>query len=1193
MPSQIDIWKTFIEAEKILLDAATTPFYLETDTLKWLDNTICKVKVNSKVLTETVEKIINSAFPDILHSNIDWERGVISKPKKIQVSKRQLQKAKEKGASHHLYLSSEPSINFEISHDKTERQVFLELINRIPDSDKKKILLTEKEIGKLINSSNEIISLNPPFGAVFSVKPSEYYLESSKLNLEKSLKNFTKTIKHDLAANSLSIYNSFVPIEKIEEVENNLPFTVGDIEIAVRIENFPWEEERWRRSLGVFYKGEEAIINPIVILPPPVNRSFRYFLKKQSSKTELYMMIRQLGIIYETCFGKSNISIQYRYSFKANPMEWARNVHEKLSGTEVVYNPSGNLVSFDFENINQLRKLKKQLQSLDILTIDDNGEEHLYKVEHEFKNPLRAINESLKKQMGFLDIHYSRNREKLICSYFYPTGNDAEKLIAESKIREIIKTFNYSGFKVENPKIEVGFEQYSFYFSEREAIEELEKNLLRIKNEEIGFRDEKKFDAFGKIEKVKFPYITFKVKKGINPPNLNQKIFGNLKGEEDKIKRLADTVNRIYDKKEDSCVNPLIKILMRESSYLPTIDNIENSLKFTAKLEEVSDSRLNQYLNPSQLKAITKSLLAQDIFVIQGPPGTGKSTGISEIIWQHLKADHRKRILVTSETNLAVDNALDKLRSKHHNLIKPVRFGDRVFEKDGVKIYKLDKEGRRFSMNLIEDWVKGISNIQEEGASLHDSEVSDANEIDNPNVVQDWMFRISKYAGTVETEENDTELILKWKQAMGTPSVHTKSIFYKNYKKNINVIGAASSSIGKTSSTNKFTGFYLDYSKVFLPNAFEKYQEGLDIGNKRLIAQGAKEMDSKNIYFDLIIQDEASKATPPELALPMVYAKKSIIIGDHRQLPPMVDTNEFIENLESIEGRADSREERVRVRKLIEQIRSNRDEFDISHFERIFKGVPNALKAAFNTQYRMHPSINDAICQFYPTNEEEGEFGLLCGLAPEHIDSKDLTNPQSRYHGITIPGFMDIDDHIIWVDTNSPELKVGTSRSNQGEVEVIEKIISAFNSNPSFDKFLNSWNDVEDQQIGIISFYGAQLSQLNKLKDQYPKVPMRISTVDKFQGMERNILIVSTVRSNKLASYENQEPEKCDTQNSLGFAEFPNRLNVALSRAKRLLIIVGNKTHFCQKDIYQNVVKSIEKSQNGKVITAEKLLQKT
>src|SRR5690606_41510264 len=87
-------------------------------------------------------------------------------------------------------------------------------------------------------------------------------------------------------------------------------------------------------------------------------------------------------------------------------------------------------------------------------------------------------------------------------------------------------------------------------------------------------------------------------------------------------------------------------------------------------------------------------------------------------------------------------------------------------------------------------------------------------------------------------------------------------------------------------------------------------------------------------------------------------------------------------------------------------------------------------------------------------------------------------------------------------------------------------------------------------------------SLLKDLRNKFKDIPIRVSTVDRFQGMERNIIIVSMVRSNRIATDKNQKPDRTlygdlgyQEQKELGFAKSPNRLNVALSRAKRLLII--------------------------------------
>ena len=208
-----------------------------------------------------------------------------------------------------------------------------------------------------------------------------------------------------------------------------------------------------------------------------------------------------------------------------------------------------------------------------------------------------------------------------------------------------------------------------------------------------------------------------------------------------------------------------------------------------------------------------------------------------------------------------------------------------------------------------------------------------------------------------------------------------------------------------------------------------------------------------------------------------------------------------------------------------------------------------------------------------------------------------MNNPASRYHGIEIDGLISKENHVIWIDTKSPELLDGTSRINYGEVEAIRDILTKLRNSESFPKYQSFWTNPEnkqkpeDQQIGIISFYGKQIKLLRNLRNEFRDIPIRVSTVDRFQGMERNIIIVSMVRSNCIAADKNQKADYnlygdlgFPEQNDFGFAQSPNRLNVALSRAKRLLIIVGNSELFTRKEIYNDVYQTIANNPNAKII---------
>ena len=83
--------------------------------------------------------------------------------------------------------------------------------------------------------------------------------------------------------------------------------------------------------------------------------------------------------------------------------------------------------------------------------------------------------------------------------------------------------------------------------------------------------------------------------------------------------------------------------------------------------------------------------------------------------------------------------------------------------------------------------------------------------------------------------------------------------------------------------------------------------------------------------------------------------------------------------------------------------------------------------------------------------------------------------------------------------------------------------MSKFRDSESFKAYQSSWTNLEDQQIGLVSFYGKQLKLLQGLRREFTDIPMRISTVDRFQGMERNIIIVTMLRTNRIATKKNQQ----------------------------------------------------------------------
>lgn len=735
------------------------------------------------------------------------------------------------------------------------------------------------------------------------------------------------------------------------------------------------------------------------------------------------------------------------------------------------------------------------------------------------------------------------------------------KEIIQSEINELSKdNLEYIVYSIPNNQVKITFEidKQAKKESQSTAVREVKGSVFSVNN-----------DDFGKLIQINYPCLTFDISgdnvektKLLFESKTVTSIEPNLTGDIEKITRLRNSLNNILEGRNLN--NPNLRDFIFDASKARPIDSIQENFNKELHCENIDDFKshiLNQRINESQIDAVIKTLLAKDLALIQGPPGTGKSTAIAEIIWQHIRIDPKERILLTSETNLAVDNAIDRIVNKNHNLVKPIRIGGES---------KMEMEGRQFSLEVLKRWVEN-ENVEIEEAEQSDEEDGLPQKI----ILKNWIDNIQRRIVKSELTDDIRNL---WDNTLSNPSEEIRKLFYDNYVKNCNVIGATCSSIAEKSYLISDLLSEKYNKNISIPAPFFKtYQE---IFGKR-----------KNIEFTTVIQDESSKATPAELSLPLIYGKKNIVIGDHRQLPPMLDKEEFMLSLDFLLDRTENEVETRKIKELKIFVNQHFDEMEISHFERLFDKIDVSLKGVFNLQYRMHPDINDVIKQFYI---EDG--GLECGLTTPidlGVDNPDMSNPASRYHGIETNDFISKDNHVIWIDTNSPELLDGTSRVNYGEVEAIREILLQLKISDSFQQYQSFWESPEDQQIGVISFYGKQLKLLSDLKreKELKDIPIRISTVDRFQGMERNIIIVSMVRSNRIATHAKQKPDfnlypklGFQKQESLGFAQSPNRLNVALSRAKRLLIIVGNSELYRQKSIYDNVFNTIKNNPNSKIV---------
>ena len=298
--------------------------------------------------------------------------------------------------------------------------------------------------------------------------------------------------------------------------------------------------------------------------------------------------------------------------------------------------------------------------------------------------------------------------------------------------------------------------------------------------------------------------------------------------------------------------------------------------------------------------------------------------------------------------------------------------------------------------------------------------------------------------------------------------------------------------------------------------------------------------------FDVVIIDEVSKATPPELLIPLMKARKAILVGDHRQLPPMFKEHEGSYK-ELVESQEDAPEE---VRDLLTEENFIRFQKMVtsSLFKEYFEQADDSIKHSLLVQYRMHTDIMDIINRFY-------EQRLSCGLS-------DDVERMEKSHGLTIKGvdgstFIMPERHAYWIDSScTPSGKSiyevqphnSTSYYNVLEKSIVMELLKQIAETYREQGYSGS----NQKTVGVISFYQMQVNELReafrnaKKTFDFSAINVDINTVDRFQGKEKNIIITCLVRNNKCGKA---------SKHVVAF----ERINVAFSRAQELLFIVGAK----------------------------------
>ncbi|WP_243639819.1 serine/threonine-protein kinase [Streptacidiphilus pinicola] len=544
-------------------------------------------------------------------------------------------------------------------------------------------------------------------------------------------------------------------------------------------------------------------------------------------------------------------------------------------------------------------------------------------------------------------------------------------------------------------------------------------------------------------------------------------------------------------------------------------------------------------LDDSKREVVRHALGSQDLLLIEGPPGTGKTTVIAEIVEQTLRRSPKARILIVSQTHIAIDNALKRIADSGRSDVVRLGLPDDPRVAGDVQHLLLDRQIKRWSRQVrtkaeahlerlaannglearhlkaaltlegLAAVAGDIAHVQQRLLDLTEQPTSDrtssarelAEDIVTARARLDGLLEQRGELFTLVQRQLEGDLTLKEDMAAADYRTVVGALLGGNpvAAGMLDVLRLQGEWLQRIETDQALVGTFLRTRNVV---------GGTALG---FLAHPAV----RDLDFDLCIFDEASKATATEALVPLARARQWIMVGDTRQLPPMD-------------------EDLLRNPKLMEDYQLIPELVATTLFQYLINASRPPVRHLLREQYRMTPAIGNLISTcFY-----QGQ----------------LRSPGTH----TLPGYDGLYKPVCWIDTSrlgqrreAPRTESDPSALNRTEAQLIARHLQTLDR--AVERRVIKPGHTGKLEVLVIAPYSRQVEELRRRLAplQLHHLATEVLSVDAVQGRECDLALFSVTRSNERSDF--------------GFLGEPywRRINVALSRARYGLVIVGD-TAFCQ-----------------------------